>query len=420
MNDRPPPPGRSPADRLGHLDLAPFVDELVRRFSSGDRPVRITLPATLGDSGLARLADLLALDRYPTRGQSIAVDRIAAAVGTTDPEGLRTALIELRGPLGDRRAAQAAGAAARSALWRDTGAAASRLPLFAAPGAAERLVERLAATGVPAGDIAAHGQLLDAALACLARLPAVEPVSLAGLAADETGTAHGLDPGLRLTRVVLEGLAVAFGADPPTDAESARALWEQAGVVPDPVSSSVLTLGLRPADDDPLAVFLRAASADGEPVVLTLRQLQRRPVSHRPDGGVAYLVENPSLVAEAAGRWSGPPLLCSSGRPSMAVVTLVRQLVAAGTEVRQHADFDAAGVDITRWLQARAGCVPWRMGADDYLHALANRPSTALVGDPGATPWDPALAQTMRSSGRAVHEEAIRTELLDAMRARTH
>jgi hypothetical protein len=33
---------------------------------------------------------------------------------------------------------------------------------------------------------------------------------------------------------------------------------------------------------------------------------------------------------------------------------LVRQMGAAGAEVRQHADFDAAGLAITGWLAAQA------------------------------------------------------------------
>lgn len=406
---------RTPADRLGHPDLGPLVDELVRRFASGHPPARITLPA-LGDRGNARLADLLGLDRYPAEGKQVAVDRLATAVGAGSADGLRSAVVALRGPLGDRRADREAAQAARTALWADVEAMACSLEIFGHPRAATDWMQRVADLGIPGGDVEAHRARIATAVACLRRLPATTPFTLAGLAADETGSAHGLDPGRRVTRMVLEALAIASGRPIPTNAESARALWEGVGVVPDPLSSSVLTIGLRPSGDDPLGHFLRATSLDAEPVVLTLRQLQRRPLTHRPEGGLVFVVENPSLIADIAGSWAGPPLLCSSGRPSMAVVAVVRQLIESGAVVLQHADFDAAGIDITRWLEARAGTVPWRMGADDYSAAVATRPTTALEGKVGPTPWAPDLGPSMVASGRAVHEEAIRADLLSAIR----
>lgn len=408
---------RSPAPRLGHPDLAPLVDELVRRYSSGHEPVRITVPA-LRDAGRARLADLLGGDRLVATGARLSLDRLATALGLGEAAALRPVLVELRGPLGDRRAARAAGAAARAALWSDLGAQAQALRVFADPAAAHVWVDQVAAAGVPGGDVDAHRRVLDDALTCLGRLPADPAVTLAGLAADVTGDAHGLDPGRRLARLVLDALAVAFGVDAGTAAESTRARWEQAGVVPDPLSSTVLTLGLRPTGDDPVAGYLRAAAEVGEPVVLTLRQLQGWSAAAAVDAPVAYLFENPSLVAEVAGTSPPVPVLASSGRPSLAVVQLVRRLVAGGTAVRQHADFDPSGIAITTWLSDRAGTTPWRMGAADYRAAVGSgAPTTGLVGVVGATPWDAALAPAMNATGRAVHEEALRADLLAGLRS---
>lgn len=411
---------RSPATRLAVPSLEPLVDELVRRFSSGRDPVRVTLP-DLSATGRARLADLLGLDRHLAAGSSLAVDRLAAALDVHDAAGLRAVLVQLRGPLGDRRAERVARATARSALWADLAAEAAMLRVFGDPVVAGTWVDQVAAAGVPGGDVDAHRRVLDLAVACLRRLPADPPVSLAGLAADVTGTAHGLDPGRRVARLVLDALALAFGVvgvEATVGAESARSLWEQAGVVPDPLSSTVLALGLRPRGGDPLAVYLRAAADAGEPVVLTLRQLQRWPVDALVDAPVAYLFENPSLVAEVVGTWPRAPVLCSSGRPSLAVVLLVRRLVAGGTEVRQHADFDPSGIAITRWLGDRAGTVPWRMGSADYRAAVeAGGPTAELVGVVGDTPWDPDLVRAMNAAGRAVHEEALRAELLTEIRS---
>ncbi len=194
-------------------------------------------------------------------------------------------------------------------------------------------------------------------------------------------------------------------------------LWEEVGVVPDPLSSTVLAVGLPAGAHHPLGPWLRSMSAAGEPVVLTLSQLRRWPLDPLPAGAAAFVVENPSLLAEAAANsWDGPTLVCSSGRPTIAVVTLVRQLRGAGATVFQHADFDPAGLAITAWLAQRAGAVPWRMDASDYLRAVAiHRGRVALAGRLAATPWDVTLADAMVAHGVAVHEEEIRTELLAAM-----
>lgn len=412
--------GREPASRLGHADLAPLVDELVRRFSSGHEPVRITTPA-LTDAGRARLADLLGLDRLPVTGARLGVDRLAGSLGVDGALGLRAVLVELRGPLGDRRAEREERAAVRRRLWDEVAADAERLAIFSDRGRVAVWVERLAAAGVPNGDVDGHRNRLAVAVECLGRLPLTKPTSLAAFAAESTGTAHGLDPGRRLTRIVLDALSIAFDVPGATEAEAVRAMWERAGVIPDPLSSTVLTLGLRPAGDAPLARFLRSAAEQREPVVLTLRQIQRWPVDARLQGGTVFVVENPSLLADAADGWSGPPLLCSSGRPSLAVVTLVRHLRDAGATVYQHADFDAAGLAITRWLADRAGTTPWQMDATAYENALAaRRPSLDFddgAGDVGETPWDPALATSMRRHRRVIHEEAVAGELLARMAA---
>jgi len=246
----------------------------------------------------------------------------------------------------------------------------------------------------------------------LAALPA-DGVGLAALAADVLGDPHALDRGRATATLVLDAVAVARQRGRPTDAEAARLLWEEVGVVPDPLSSTVLALGLQLAGDHPL----RPVFAAGEPVVLTLSQVRRWPADPLPPGGAAFVVENPSLVAEAAaGGWGGPPLLCSSGRPTIAVVSLVRQLRAAGAEVFQHADFDPAGLGITAWLAQRAGTIPWRMGAADYLAAVAtDRERVAIAGRLPPAPWDPELVETMAAHGVAVYEEEVRADLLSAI-----
>jgi uncharacterized protein (TIGR02679 family) len=246
----------------------------------------------------------------------------------------------------------------------------------------------------------------------------VDDLPLAGFADDLIGEPHALDRGRTLTAIVLDAIAVSLRRERPADAESARLLWEAVGVVPDPLSSTVLVLGLRPdVVEDPLTPWLRGCAELSEPVVLTLAQLRRWRVAPLPPHGEAYVVENPSLIADAAGRgWRGPVLVCSSGRPTIAVLTLLRQLGSEGATLHQHADFDPAGLSISAWLAQRAGTTPWRMTAGHYAAAVeVDRRRLPLVGAVPETPWDPRLRDVMTEAAVAVYEEELRATLLVEM-----
>ena len=178
---------------------------------------------------------------------------------------------------------------------------------------------------------------------------------LATLANLALGDSHALDHGQPMARLVVSAIADAAGEARPVTAEDTRLLWERVGVNPDPLSSTVLALGLAVGAGHPLAPALSWHRDAAEPVVLTLSQLQRWPLDPLPPGRPAYVVENPALVAAASGGgWDGPPIICSSGRPSIAVVTLLRQLGAERATLHQHADFDGARLGITLWLSRHA------------------------------------------------------------------
>ena len=389
--------------RFDRPGLAPVWAELARRFGDGEPPVSVTLRNLSTDERQA-VADLLGLDRLPPATARLRVDRLAAACGVEGVGGLRALAEQRLGPIADRRAARLEIRRTREVFWAWFADAAGALPIAAGePELLDPWVEAVRTAGIPAGDLDAHRRRLTRALTVLAALPA-EGVGLASLAADLLGDAHALDRGRPTAGYVLDAVAAARGRSRATDAEGARALWEEVGVVPDPLSSTVLVLGLRPVDA-------------GEPVVLTLAQLRRRPFPPLPPGDMVFVVENPALISEAASiTWSGPPLVCSSGRPSIAVVTLLRQLGAGGAILAQHADFDAGGLSITNWLADRAGTTPWRMEAADYLAAVAvPRDRVPLTSRLPPSPWAPALRDAMAAYCVAVHEEELRTHLLSAM-----
>lgn len=406
-----------PAERLGIPALARLVDALAARYAQGDDPASVTL-RDLDPEGQQALADLLGEARTRGPGARLGVARVAAALGLSDPAALRGVVEQLRGPLGNRRAERAAAAAAHAAVWDGFEVLVARLALPWAAAARETWLLRLQAYG-PRGGEARHRRRLEGVVAVLRRLPA-DGIALPVLAQEALGDPHGLDPGRTVRAFVLDALAAAGFAPAAHDAESARALWEAAGVAPDPLSSGVLALGLAPPGGDPLATFLRASAGADEPAAITLAQLRRWPVAALRAGTPVFVVENPSLLVEAARDGAaGAIVVCSSGRPTVAVVTLLRQLTAAGAVARQHADFDHQGLAITAWLHERTGTRPWLMGADDYRRAVQ---AVAHDGIPltlplPPTPWDPALQQVMADVGVALHEEAVSSALLATVRA---
>lgn len=74
------------------------------------------------------------------------------------------------------------------------------------------------------------------------------------------------------------------------------------------------------------------------------------------------------------------------------------------------AAFDPAGVAIARRVMLEGGAVPWRSGGEDYYSAAKG---IRFPGEPGPTPWDPAIRTEMDSEKRVVHEVVVASHLLD-------
>jgi uncharacterized protein (TIGR02679 family) len=408
----------SVVSRLSVTGLSPLVAELARRFEDGSPVTRITV-RDLGDHERESVADLLGRDRLPASTVRLSLDALLEALELTGADELRRAVEAIVGPLGNRQAERDALRQRRTNLWAWCAEQIEDVPLLAGTEGVASWMDVLRRAGVRGGADGEpiYRQQLRRAITALGGLPVQAPISLAAFADDRLADPHALDRGSTVAGLVLDGLAIALGQPRPRNAEGVRHLWEQVGVVPDPLSSTVTVLGLRPIGDDALASWLRYCSEMSEPTVVTLAQLRRWPLAPLGPSEGSYVVENPSLLSHAAAEgWTGPPIICSSGRPSIAAVTLIRQLGAEGSTCRQHADFDAAGLDITAWLSERAGTIPWLMTAYAYRTATTVKrqrvPLDSLVPD---TPWDPDLAPVMIATGVAVYEEELRLTLLDAM-----
>ncbi|MDT0318433.1 TIGR02679 family protein [Streptomyces millisiae] len=387
---------------LGDPELAWLVDRARRRLAH-ERP--LTGPVSLTDPTPAqRAAAERLLGRPPGRGRTLtipleAVDATLRRSGAS-PEGLTAAITALTGPVIPRSEARAA----EDWAWAIAYAPLDDLPHLADWATrlrAEGLVRRLARTPETARE------LLTDTVTVLRALPTDPATSLPAFAARVLGSAHALDDGTPLATLTLSGVRALTGHPAGTGAEWRRAAWASAGLLRDDLSSTVLTLNLlgTPALD--------WHASQGEPAVLTLRQLAHRPPEST--AGTVHVCENPAVLAAAADRHGPhcPPLVCLQGQPSAAALTLLRHLHDRGATLQYHGDFDWGGLRIANSLLRHVPFRPWRYTTPDYLAAADPTTSPPLTGVPVATPWDPPLATALTRTGVRVEEETVLDLLLD-------
>lgn len=397
-------------DRPGYGEL---LAVLRGRLEAGGDPSTVTLSGLSPDARRA-LADLLGRRRPPGATTRVRLDDVddalrASRVGA----GLRAVLEAAGGPLDDRRGQRAADHAAWAAVWNVDHGALDR-PEVAAW--LERLRRHGTLRRLAAGPDEA-ARLLRDALAVVDRLPE-RAVPLSVLAAEAAGDPHALDHGQPLATLVLRAAAGLTDRDTPASARGRRQLWAEVGVVCDPLSVSVLVLGLRLAGTDIVAGAAGDHACHGVPLRLTLHQLATTDTLHARQPQV-LVCENPAVVAAATARLgeleheAALPLVCVEGMPDVAADRLLSGLAEGGATLAFHADFDWGGLRIGAVLHRRYGAVPWRFGVGDYRAALAaGRSAGPLRGRPGAAAWDRELSAVMRRAGTAVAEEQLLDTLL--------
>ncbi|MDE0269280.1 MAG: TIGR02679 family protein [Acidimicrobiaceae bacterium] len=271
----------------------------------------------------------------------------------------------------------------------------------------------------------------------------LQGISRTELAASLYGSAHALDRGTKRATAVRHALRHKMLAPPtgdsPTEREeqqrdvdsygcevdavplvdtprTERELWETAGILSDRVSAPVLTWAIPASGSSALAKQIRTALQGMLPVHLNLMSLLKYPVTV-PQGTAVLVVENPRMVEAAAERNLPSCVVSSNGNPTTAVTTLLRQLQDSGASLWYHGDFDAAGIAICRRMH-ELGCIPWKMSARDYEHAihLAEKADVQLETDQSdcsPTPWDPALREIFEHRRLVVHEEFVLNMVLN-------
>jgi uncharacterized protein (TIGR02679 family) len=219
------------------------------------------------------------------------------------------------------------------------------------------------------------------------------PERLALFAQRTSGDPHALDPGRATGRLFLLALGDLAGmldhgdlySNHPGETGGAldtsaslqdRAqelhLYTRGGLLVDTISSNVAVFNLagatyRDGTPDPLP-----QAAGARVLLLPLRQL-REWQSVVPKQADIYVVENPQVFEEMI-LGSDRTLVCTSGWPSVAALTLLDLLLAASPNHHLHysGDFDLKGLQIASALMARypGRCHPWHFDAGSYEVAL--------------------------------------------------
>ncbi|MXM67393.1 TIGR02679 family protein [Streptomyces sp. HUCO-GS316] len=344
----------------------------------------------------------------------------ASAVG----RGLAATLAELGPPLTDRRAARGAAAAERARVWATAETALEASSLSAQPWAGRWLEEIRRGGTLARQEPPTAATVITQAVQTLAVLfpgtgtrPTPATWGRGELATSTTGSAHGLDDGTLLSRLVLRGIALARGVEFPDGAPARRALWRTASVTPDEVSSTVLTYGLRPTGGTWREAALRERADHHMETHLTLRELRALHLEIPPRTRV-HVCENPRVVEAAADAGRTAPLICTSGSATTVVLTLLDTLAAADCTLAYHGDFDWPGIALANRVIKRYAAEPWRMRAADYEYLAARThlhgtPQILLTGAPVEATWDPELSPAMTALDIALHEEAALDLLLE-------
>jgi uncharacterized protein (TIGR02679 family) len=357
--------------------------------TDAERRIIIGMTGVHRSAGAARLAvRLVELDAHLRQAHGRSLVAVLAPGGT---------------PLRDRP-----GERKREAVARDAVVSEALAGLHAREAWYERWLEAMRRDGtltriVRAGlDFGSVVRVLDALPAAEEPMPAFAERVLADTKALADGPVRGL---------VQRAIAIWQDGEVPTSAEQERALWESVGVVPDDLASQVLVLNI-PAAGGLVGSLLAQAAQAGVPMRLTLHQLRLTQLAI--DCAEMFVTENPAVLRAATAMGAtAPPIVCTEGIPSVAAHRLLSFAQTATLWWRNDFDWPGirmTGAALTRYPNAR----PWRMTVADYRSAPGAGPD--LVGTPVATPWEPGLADEMRTAGRAVMEERLLPTLIGDLR----
>lgn len=255
------------------------------------------------------------------------------------------------------------------------------------------------------------------------------PERLALFAQRTSGDPHNLDPGRPAGRLFLQALGDLAGDSvlPSQGRVQELHLYQSVGLLVDTISSNVAVFHLAGATNfdgspDPLIT-----AAGARILLLPLCQLlQWRTISSATSD--IYVIENPQVFEEIITSLQNrnstdntqhqaipPTIICTSGWPSVAALTLLDLLLSATPVNCLHysGDFDLKGLQIAAYLMEHypGRCYPWHIDVEAYTLAIQADGIVAREHDLemlNALPRVFApLVETMQVQGKWAYQEGI-------------
>jgi uncharacterized protein (TIGR02679 family) len=255
-------------------------------------------------------------------------------------------------------------------------------------------------------------------------------------AARLTGNPHGFDRETWAGRLFYFGILYVLGiyfedgwAQGTTPvrghrAEIVRDVFYRAGLEEDDLSSNVIVAGLRAQEGDPRSGLLNGAYVSRSPLILPLRFFDQRTnwdlFKH------VFVVENPTVFSAILDAWNHPgcpPLICTSGQPSVAALRLMDELTATGVRLCYSGDFDGKGLEmgVGLYFRYREAFEPWFFDASAYEEAAAGIPLSQKQRKRLGSlkvPWDSQLGEKMLERGYVVYQEVLVEEMVKDLQRR--
>lgn len=241
-----------------------------------------------------------------------------------------------------------------------------------------------------------------------------QKIRLPVFAAKLTGDPHALDMENSLGRLLYYGL-LHYLEKPEIDYSAAgkRALFRETGLLDDDVSSSVIVAGLGVSPEDRRFSVWAGANATGSPLVLPLRFLEK-PTCWQQKQQI-YMMENPAIfstILDTCPPAALPPIICGSGQPSVAALTLLDQLVQADCVIHYSGDFDLKGLEIAVRLAQRyqENFQAWCYDRATYLGVTKGTPiifSQLNSLKRLDIPWDKQLISIMIERKLYIYQESF-------------
>lgn len=210
----------------------------------------------------------------------------------------------------------------------------------------------------------------------LDRMEPTAYIRLPVLSTHMTGNPHAFDMNSPLGRLLLYALCYIGGKNAPTNSEDIMQILYDHRIMRDDLSSQVVVSGICGKNDWGSSEVGSKKEVVSLPLRTVVRCTDFEPYLQEEPPKRVWIVENPSVFSSLLDQWEHefeerplPPLVCSSGQFSLAVLALCDRLVSAGCQLHYSGDFDPEGFQmaVRLWRRYGAGNILfWRYTPEDY------------------------------------------------------